>query len=106
ATLFGTPAPSMVEGFRTLFLEQNHGRLVAALDMLVHEDLYPRLGEIEVPTSVICGTKDRTTPTHHARQVADGIDGADLTWVPGAGHCLNWEAVDELIELIEKRLTA
>lgn len=104
ATLFGSPAPSMVEGFRTVFLEQNHARLVAALDMLVHEDLGPRLAEIEMPVSVICGTKDRTTPTHHSRRIADSIDGADLTWVPGAGHALNWEAVDEVIDLIEKRL--
>jgi non-heme chloroperoxidase len=30
-----------------------------------------------------------------------GIPGARLVTVPDAGHLLNWEAADELIEVVE-----
>lgn len=106
ASTFGSPTGAEVEAFRTMFLQQDHAQLLPALEMLVHEDLYPRLGEIEMPVTVICGTKDRTTPPHHARKLADGIAGAQLVWVPGAGHCLNWEAVDEVVNNVRTRVAA
>ena len=47
------------------------------------------------------GAADRTTPPSHSRRLAEGIPGARLVAVPGAGHLLNWEAPGELIKVVE-----
>jgi non-heme chloroperoxidase len=44
---------------------------------------------------------DRKTPPGHSRRLVQGIPGARLVTVPDAGHLLNWEAADELIEVVE-----
>lgn len=49
-------------------------------------DLTDRLGEIEVPTTVIHGEHDQIWPLDAARTFAEGIAGAELTVIPGAGH--------------------
>lgn len=48
-------------------------------------DLRGRLGEVRVPTAVWCGTRDIANRPA-ARQLAEGIDGAELRFVPGMGH--------------------
>jgi len=109
ATLFGAaqcgarPSPAMISVFVD-FLNQHldeHGPLLPIVRAFSHEDRYPRLGEIAVPTAVMVGSADRTTPTSHSRRLAEGISGARLVTVPDAGHLLNWEASDELIKVVE-----
>ncbi len=78
-----------------------HGPLLPIVRAFSREDRYPRLGEIAVPTVVMVGSADRTTPPSHSRRLAEGIPGARLVKVPDAGHLLNWEAADELIKVIE-----
>ncbi|OBK27906.1 alpha/beta hydrolase [Mycobacterium asiaticum] len=109
AVLFGAaqcgtrPSPAMVaiftEGFQQHVAE--HGPLLPIVRAFSREDRYPRLGEIAVPTVVMVGAADRTTPPIHSRRLADGIPGARLVTVPGAGHALNWEAPEKLVEVIE-----
>ncbi|OBK94378.1 alpha/beta hydrolase [Mycobacterium asiaticum] len=109
ALLFGAaqcgtrPSPAMVavftEGFRQ-HVDQ-HGPLLPIVRAFSREDRYPRLGEITVPTVVIVGSADRTTPPSHSRRMAAGIPGARLVTVPDAGHALNWEAPGELVKVIE-----
>lgn len=97
------PSPAMISAFVESFEQHlaEHGPLSPIVHAFSREDRYPRLGEITVPTVVMVGTADRTTPPSHSRRLADGIPGARLVTVPGAGHLLNWEAADELIEVIE-----
>ncbi|WP_231971467.1 alpha/beta fold hydrolase [Mycobacterium sp. E3198] len=109
AALFGAaqcgarPSPVMVEVFMEAFNQHldEHGPLLPIVRAFSREDRYPRLVEIRVPTVVMVGTADRTTPQSHSRRLADGVPGARLVSVPGAGHLLNWEAPDELIEVVE-----
>ncbi|WP_068182929.1 alpha/beta hydrolase [Mycobacterium sp. UM_CSW] len=109
ATLFGAaqcgtrPAPTMVSVFIDFFNQHldEHGPLLPIVRAFSQEDRYPRLGEISVPTAVMVGSADRTTPTSHSRRLAEGIPGARLVTVPDAGHLLNWEAPDELIKVVE-----
>jgi pimeloyl-ACP methyl ester carboxylesterase len=49
-----------------------------------------------IPTHVLVGTRDVLTPPHHARKIADHVEGAVLTVVPDAGHMLPLER-DELV---------
>lgn len=109
ATLFGAaqcgtrPSPAMVKVFVEGFQEHvdQHGPHVAIVRAFSREDRYPRLEEITVPTVVMVGSADRTTPPNHSRRLADGIPGARLVTVPAAGHALNWEAPGELVKVIE-----
>ncbi|MGZ4592352.1 MAG: alpha/beta fold hydrolase [Actinomycetes bacterium] len=103
ATLFGAsffgdqPSPAMVRVLLDTFLPQDHGPLRPLLDEFVGKAGYDRLSEINLPTVVICGRSDRTTPPHHSRRLADGIPGARMVWVEGKGHMLNWEAPEMLV---------
>jgi len=109
ATLFGAaqcgthPSPEMISVFLESFHEHldAHGSLLPIVRAFSREDRYPRLREISVPTVVMVGSADRTTPPSHSRRLAAGIPGARLVTVPDAGHLLNWEAADELIEVVE-----
>jgi pimeloyl-ACP methyl ester carboxylesterase len=54
-------------------------------------DVMDRLGEIAVPTFVLCGTDDRLTPSKYAVYLRDHIAGATLHLVEGAGHMVMLE---------------
>lgn len=109
ALLFGAaqcgarPSPLMISVFMDFFNQHldDHGPLLPIVRAFSHEDRYPRLAEIAVPTVVMVGTADRTTPPSHSRRLVQGIPGARLVTVPDAGHLLNWEASDELIKVVE-----
>lgn len=109
AVLFGAaqcgtrPSPAMVRVFTEGFAQHvdQHGPHLDIVRAFSREDRYPRLGEIGVPTVVMVGAADRTTPPNHSRRMADGIPGARLVTIPGAGHALNWEAPDELVKVTE-----
>ena len=46
------------------------------------------------------GSADRNTVPSHARRLAAGVPGARLITVPDAGHMLNWEPPDALVEVV------
>lgn len=60
----------------------------------------------DVPTTVICGTKDRLTPVGHSRKMASRIPGSRLVEVPGAGHMVLFEAPDLVNASLEQLFTA
>jgi Predicted hydrolases or acyltransferases (alpha/beta hydrolase superfamily) len=95
------PSPAMLDAFLEVFRATDHQSLLPILEALVDEDRGDRLGDIALPTIVLCGEKDTTTLPSQSERLAEGIPGAQLRWVPGAGHMLNWEAVDEMVESIE-----
>ena len=68
--------------------------LRSAIECLVTHDTRERLKEIQAPTIVLVGERDAETPVAYASALADGIPGARLTVIPGAGHLLNVEAPD------------
>lgn len=49
-------------------------------------DLSHRLSEIHVPTLVLVGTEDISTPLDKAQHLAQSIAGAELVLIPAAGH--------------------
>ncbi|MFM8240723.1 MAG: alpha/beta fold hydrolase [Actinomycetota bacterium] len=51
---------------------------------------------------MLCGNKDATTPPWQSERLAEGIPGAQAWWVPRAGHMLNWEAPDAIVEAISE----
>jgi pimeloyl-ACP methyl ester carboxylesterase len=55
---------------------------------LAAPDHRPRLGEVQVPTLVVTGGRDRLTTPEDAAELAALIPGAELTVIPGASHLL------------------
>jgi len=55
-----------------------------------------RLGEIHCPVLVITGREDRMMPPENSELLADGIAGAELYMVEGAGHNFFYEKPDEV----------
>lgn len=63
-------------------------RLYGALGSDLHRRLVapPEPCDPGLPVLVLCGERDRTTPPEQARRVAEGLQGATLELLPGAGH--------------------
>jgi 3-oxoadipate enol-lactonase len=55
-----------------------------------------RLGEIRCPVLVITGSADRMMPPENSRLLAEGIPGAELYMVEGAGHSFFLERPEEV----------
>ena len=51
----------------------------------------PRLGDIRVPTMVIAGALDQSTPPDRMQHYQERIAGAQMAVVPDAGHLPNVE---------------
>jgi len=80
--------------------------LRAAIDCLVTHDTRADLHRIAAPTLVLVGDHDEETPVAYARALADGIPGARLEVVAGAGHLLNAEAPDAVNALLAEHFGA
>jgi pimeloyl-ACP methyl ester carboxylesterase len=105
-TIFGASicgdekSPAMVQVFLETFRAADHRSLLPILEAFIAEDRGDRLHEVTVPTIVLCGTKDQTTPLWQSERLAESIPGAQGWWVPRAGHMLNWEATAAIVEAI------
>ena len=72
-------------------------------------DCMARLGEISLPTLIICGAEDRLTPVKYSQYLHDHIAGSTLRIIPGAGHYVFREqpqafnsAIEEWLQLREQ----
>lgn len=94
---------------RTRAVREPEGYLNACRAMLrlSEEPMVDLLSVIRCPTVVIAGELDPYCPPRASGMIAEGIQGAELTVIPGAGHCMHWEdpgATNDLIlEFIERR---
>ena len=68
-------------------------------------DYRPVMETVNCPTLVLTGELDVITPPDCAREIADGIAGADLHIVPGCGHLATLEAPDAVNAALAKWLT-
>jgi 3-oxoadipate enol-lactonase len=75
-----------------------HAIAAASLGMAERVDSRPILSEIDVPTAVIVGSADALTPPEMSQTIADGIPGAELTVLEGAGHLSNLERPTEFTQ--------
>jgi 3-oxoadipate enol-lactonase len=81
------------ERVRAMIADQTPQAVAAsALGMAERPDSVPDLPTIDVPTLVITGTADRLIPPDVTAGIADGVEGAELIRIEGAGHLTNLEA--------------
>jgi pimeloyl-ACP methyl ester carboxylesterase len=65
-------------------------------------DVMGSLGEVHLPTLVICGEKDQLTPLKYSQFLVDHIQGARLVTIPEAGHMVMLEKPQETTEAIAR----
>ncbi len=93
ASFFGpSPSPAMLTAFLHMVQGRDNAPLLPLLDAFTTDDLLARLPAIGLPTVIVCGLADRTTPPRDSHRMAAAIPGARTVWVDGAGHMLPWEA--------------
>lgn len=63
-------------------------------------DWSPRLHEIQCPTCIIVGSKDRLKGPDYAEILHRGIPGSEYHLLPGAGHATCWERAEEFNTII------
>jgi pimeloyl-ACP methyl ester carboxylesterase len=67
-------------------------------------DIMDRVGDIQAPTLVICGSEDRLTPPKYAHFLAESITGARLEIIRGSGHMVMLERPDEFNRSVKEFL--
>lgn len=68
--------------------------------------LAPRLGELQVPATVVWGSRDRVLPLRYGRSVVARLPGAGLDVFDGCGHCPQEEQPARFAALLERLLGA
>ena len=74
--------------------------------LLSRPDSRSSLASISCPTTVIVGDGDELTPPELAREIADGIAGARLLEIPGAGHLSTLERPLEVTAALVQALSS
>ena len=99
--IFGrTPSLAMLDDVMAVGLRcPLETRTGAALGMIGY-DIRDQLDQIDVPTSVICGTRDLLTKHRENRDIADAIPEATFVSIADAGHMIIWEDPDAVIGAI------
>ena len=92
-TLFGKEVrEEYIEVTRLILAANSTKDRIALVDFQVKEDHYPALGQIKVPTIVVCGEQDRTCPRWHSERLGAEIPDARNIWLSGVGHAVVYEA--------------
>ncbi|GAA1886798.1 3-oxoadipate enol-lactonase [Actinomadura bangladeshensis] len=100
-----TPAFTRAETYTAMLRATDPEGYAACCDALAEFDATGRLGEITAPTLVIAGAQDGPTPPHgHADRLAEGVPGARLAVIEGAGHLANAERPGAVTEEITAHL--
>jgi 3-oxoadipate enol-lactonase len=85
--------PELAEQVRGMIEGNSREAIAGAVEAIMERpDSRPLLGQISVPTLVLCGEEDVLTPPSDSRALQSGISGSRLTILPGAGHLSNLEA--------------
>jgi pimeloyl-ACP methyl ester carboxylesterase len=92
--------PAVVENVRKHMLDTRPSVMVGDFRACDRFDLSNRLGEVKVPTLVLVGDEDKMTPERFAEGLAEGIPGAELSVISGAGHMLPLEQPDEVARAV------
>jgi pimeloyl-ACP methyl ester carboxylesterase len=94
--------PAMVRATRDHFVATPHEVRMGIADAMLAMDLHEGRRQIDVPTTIVVGTRDTLTPVAHSRSMAADIPGARLEVLPGAGHMLPFEAPDVVVRAIRE----
>jgi len=94
--------PEIVADVRSMILRTSPASMASALRGLADRpDCTELLGQIDVPTLVLCGQDDQITPAAEMKHMAQAIRGAQFVEVPSAGHLSPLENPDVVNSAIQ-----
>ncbi|MDP6228249.1 MAG: alpha/beta hydrolase, partial [Dehalococcoidia bacterium] len=67
-------------------------------------DVMDQVSKIQLPTQVVCGSRDIMTPVKYSDYLAREIDGAQEEVIPGGNHFVQLEKYQQVNEKIERFL--
>lgn len=94
--------PRMVEMAKKRMLESGSAAFSLDFQACDHFDVRDRLGELDVPTLVMCGEDDRMTPIKINQRLAESIRGAQFEAITGAGHMAMLERPSVVADRIDQ----
>lgn len=80
-------------------------RMQALIDEYPSYDVVGRLGEIRVPTLVMCGRHDPVVPIAHSELIHAGIPGSELVIFEDSGHFPMIEEAEKFRDTVHRFLT-
>jgi 3-oxoadipate enol-lactonase len=98
--------PETTAWLQGILAANDKARMVAAVEAMKAFDSRPWLQQIAAPTLVIAGAEDTAVPFAHARMLAQGIPGAQLRVIEGAGHTLIWTHAEIFVQGVEAFLAS
>lgn len=101
---FQQQRPDELAMWRNLFLRSDAEGYAATCATLRDTDLTAQIGAIAVPTLVVAGAADRSTPVDLVRGCAEAIAGARFEILDGVGHIPSIEQPAALAALMEQFL--
>lgn len=96
--------PDRIEAARSTMQATNLDGYIACMEAIADTDLYSSTAQLRLPTLVIAGTEDGSTPADLVRETAGLIPGAQFELVRRAGHMPPVEQPDAVAALISKFL--
>lgn len=101
---YRTEQPVALRGWRTMLARQPAGGYAATCAAIRDADLRAATATIRVPTLVVAGDQDLSTPPDLVRAMADAIAGATFRMIAGSGHIPPVEQPEILAGLIAEHL--
>jgi 3-oxoadipate enol-lactonase len=105
-TLQPGAAPDVVAGLERAVAGMSRRALLETAEACFTTQLDHVLPTVRVPTLVLIGDRDERTPLPLSERLADGIPGARLVVVSGAGHLSNLDNPREFDAALEAHLAA
>lgn len=84
----------------------NNGVMKESFKLVVGENLEEEMKKIRIPTLLVWGENDRTTPMWQAKIIKEKIEGSILRVVKGGDHGLPYRRTNEVAGIILKWLDA
>ncbi len=84
-----------------LLLDSDFDMVTGVIAPILSLDEDESLAGIDVPTTIVVGSRDRLTPVGLSRRMADRCPTADLMVLRGYGHMIQLEAHDVVNDLLE-----
>jgi pimeloyl-ACP methyl ester carboxylesterase len=92
--------PDLVAGREAVFKRIDPGVFAAACRALAALDLSAELAGIKNPTLILVGAEDQATPPVLGQALAGRLARAEVTVLPGLGHCPHIQDPDAFVAAI------
>ncbi|MGQ9477622.1 MAG: alpha/beta fold hydrolase [Candidatus Bipolaricaulia bacterium] len=100
----GKPEPALLAKARGQMRQNGQKLLLRDLLTCNSFDVMDKLGQLDLPTLIICGREDRLTPLKYSEYLRDHIPNASLRVIDGAGHMVLLERPEQLNQALQEFL--